>query len=72
MAAAPCKYFQFGHCRFGEFCKHRHVKEVCNNENCEIVNCTLRHPKECRYIREYHRCKFGDFCNYSHIEKAES
>ena len=66
-AYSVCKYFQFGHCRFGNLCRKTHVKQVCEKINCEIDNCTQRHPKVCKFFREYGRCKFGKFCNYSHL-----
>ena len=34
-----CKYFQFGHCKFFDKCRNRHVNELCDNSNCEVINC---------------------------------
>ena len=27
----------------------------------------LRHPRVCKYFREYNRCKFSEWCVYAHI-----
>ena len=70
MAATHCKFYQFGHCRYGEHCRNRHVIELCKDENCHISICLKRHPKECRFFHVYRRCKFGDYCNYLHLEDA--
>ena len=72
MATVQCKFYQFGHCRFGEHCRYEHIKEVCADDNCEIFNCLKRHPKACRYYREFGRCKFGVYCNYHHTENSNS
>ena len=32
---------------------------------------SLRHPRECKYFREYNRCKFGSFCFYRHEIKID-
>ena len=61
-----CYYKKFGHCKFLETCKYRHVEIICNEKDCEIENCERRHPKECRYFKEFSRCKFGDYCSFRH------
>ena len=38
---------------------------MCTNDNCEVHKCSLRHPKSCRYYREYVRCKY-DHCAFKH------
>ena len=43
-----------------------HVNEHCENELCEIRTCRLRHPKPCRYFRDFRRCKFSN-CKFKHI-----
>ena len=37
----------------------RHVKELCENNACDLANCILRHPKNCKYYRDYGKCKFN-------------
>ena len=64
--AAVCNFNKFGHCRFKEKCRKEHVNDVCEKKDCEIHSCSKRHPKLCRYFREYGRCKFGTFCDYLH------
>ena len=64
-----CKFFQFGHCKFGEKCRKSHVKENCDNTICDIQACQLRHPKPCKYFAIYKFCKFGDYCDFKHPEE---
>ena len=64
-----CKFFQFGHCKFADKCRKRHIREICQEE-CRDENCQLRHPKHCRFFVKYKRCKFGDFCSYKHRESS--
>ena len=62
-----CRYFKFGYCKFTDKCKYMHVKELCRNSSCEIKCCNLRHPKICKFFRDYNRCKFGEWCCFKHI-----
>ena len=61
-----CKFNKFGYCRYKDACRNLHRNEICQNSSCEIKGCNLRHPRECRYYREYRRCKF-DPCKFKHI-----
>ena len=38
---------------------------MCTSDNCEVHKCSLRHPKSCRYYREYGRCKYNP-CAFKH------
>ena len=62
-----CRYFKFGFCKFTDKCKFMHVKELCGNSSCEISCCNLRHPKICKFFRDYNRCKFGEWCSFKHV-----
>ena len=31
-----------------------------------VKECLLRHPKICKYLRDYGYCKFGEWCYFSH------
>ena len=61
-----CLFNKFGHCKYRETCRLRHFEEKCENKFCEIENCPLRHPKNCRYFQQFRRCKFGDYCSFAH------
>ena len=43
------------------------MKEICENSACDISNCSYRHPKVCKWYREYRYCKF-DPCLFLHKE----
>ena len=64
-----CKYNKFGYCKFGEKCRKQHIKEICFEKSCEISQCNQRHPKVCRYYRNYGRCKFSP-CAFKHEDHA--
>ena len=66
--ASICLHNKFGHCKFRETCRHPHNNEICEETNCEINKCSKRHPKSCRYFKDFNRCKFGDFCSFVHRE----
>ena len=63
-----CKFFQYGHCKFGETCRKEHVSEKCRDFSCEREKsgCSQRHPTVCKYFKTYRKCKFGDYCSYEH------
>ena len=63
-----CKFFKFGHCKFGQTCYNQHINELCENRSCEISSCVKRHPSKCKYFNIYKRCKFGEFCSFLHVE----
>ena len=61
-----CLHNKFGHCKYKEQCKYRHIRERCERKECEGENCNLRHPRKCSYFYLYKRCKFSDYCSFSH------
>ena len=69
-AEQVCNFYKYGHCKFMDLCRNKHVKELCQNEVCEVINCPLRHPKTCRFYLFYGRCKFEP-CSYLHKESEE-
>ena len=69
-AQIVCSYFKFGYCKHREYCRKRHVKEICELSSCDISNCPKRHPKKCKFYRDYGHCKF-DPCMFSHNRDDE-
>ena len=67
-----CRYFKFGFCKYLEKCHYQHVKEECENHDCDVKSCFLRHPKVCNYYKDYNRCKFGEWCYFKHVEKSKN
>ena len=63
-----CRYHKFGYCKFGNTCRLLHVSEICGNKSCEITSCNLRHPRTCKFFRDFNRCKFGEWCSFKHDE----
>ena len=61
-----CRKNKIGYCFFGEKCHLRHVDEVCKTENCDVVKCEKRHPRTCKFMRDYGRCKFTTYCKFDH------
>ena len=64
-AQTVCSFFKFGYCKHKDMCRKRHVTEICETSSCEVFTCMLRHPKICKYFRNYGMCKF-DPCMFSH------
>ena len=67
-----CRYHQFGHCKFSDKCRFIHAQERCENPECEIRSCNLRHPRKCKWFRDYRRCKFGEWCSFDHADNNDS
>ena len=53
-----------------EKCRLLHVKAICEIPSCDVNVCKLRHPRVCKYFRDYSRCKFSDWCSYKHLKKS--
>ena len=68
-----CFHNKFRFCKFGKRCFRLHENKLCENDNCNIQRCPLRHPKFCRYFGKYNNCKFGTYCKFRHdrIEAEE-
>ena len=62
-----CLFFKYGHCKFKNTCRKEHILALCEKEYCEMSNCAMRHPRICRYYRDYGYCKFSP-CSYAHKE----
>ena len=66
-----CNYNKLGHCKYGETCRNQHVNEICEKTLCDVQTCNLRHPRVCRWFRDFQRCKFIEYCSYSHVKKVD-
>ena len=64
---AICVYYKFGHCKYGERCRLKHVSTICEEENCQILQCEKRHQKQSRYFTQFGKCKFNSYCSYLHV-----
>ena len=64
-----CSYHKFGYCKHKEHCRKQHVKEICENISCEVSVCSSRHPKICKFYRDYGRCKFNP-CMFRHVDNT--
>ena len=63
---AVCKFNKYGHCRYEKFCHFSHEDRKCEDKFCDIRLCSLRHPKNCKYVVKNKPCKFGEFCSFEH------
>ena len=61
-----CGFNKYGFCRYQERCRKYHERNLCENAHCVVKECLLRHPKMCKYLRDYDYCKFGEWCYFSH------
>ena len=61
-----CEFHKYGYCKFQKNCDSKHVNEVCEDTSCDVKNCNYRHPRPCKFYREYGRCKFSEWCFYKH------
>ena len=43
---------------------------MCVKKACDILNCKLRHPVNCKFYKKYKRCKF-DPCSYKHSDNDD-
>ena len=69
--AEVCYKFKFGFCKFKERCIYRHVTLVCDDYRCDVSKCEKRHPKICKFYRDYKWCKFTVGCLYKHENQYE-
>ena len=67
-----CFYNKYGFCKYLEKCRKYHENEKCENLNCEIRECPLRHPKICKFYRDFGFCKFSEWCKFSHCDNKNS
>ena len=66
-----CYFNKFGHCKYTTTCRNLHLKEVCEERNCESSKCNKRHPRNCRFFEQYQMCKFGLYCSFKHVQRID-
>ena len=66
MIREVCLYDKFSFCKNGVRCLKIHLKETCQNRECDYMKCNKRHPRPCRIFRMNGYCRFGTSCRYSH------
>ena len=66
MIREVCLFDKFSYCKNGVRCLRIHLKEVCQNRECDYRKCNKRHPRPCRIFRMNGFCRFGTSCRYSH------
>ena len=60
-----CSFNKYGFCKYEERCRKHHEKNICENAKCVVKECALRHPKNCKFLRDY------GYCNTGHDEITE-
>ena len=66
MIREVCLFDKFSFCKNGVKCTRVHLKEICQNRDCDYRRCDKRHPRPCRIFRMHGFCRFGTSCRYSH------
>ena len=61
-----CHYHKYGYCRMKDDCDRYHSNKICREMNCDVRNCSDRHPQACRFYASMEFCKFMDSCMYDH------
>ena len=61
-----CFYNKYGFCKYLETCRKYHENKMCENSNCEVRDCPLRHPISCKWFKDFGFCKFNEWCRFSH------
>ena len=74
MKDEACMYNKYGFCKFKDYCKRNHDKEICKDSNkCKGAKvCQKRHPKPCKRYNSDKGCHFGSECAYHHTESAKA
>ena len=68
-----CNHNKYGFCKHGDRCWKKHINEICENKSCRGGNeCSKRHPRKCKFFRDYRRCKFGEYCAFDHSEPFDA
>ena len=64
-----CYHNNRGYCSFGDKCRYKHNKEICNKTICREQSCSKRHPVICKYKDQ---CKFlkMNSCAFKHTKIA--
>ena len=71
MIREVCLFDKFSFCKKGVNCARVHLKEVCQERECDYRKCNKRHPRPCRSYRINSFCRFGTSCKYSHRQSKE-
>ena len=67
-----CFFNKYGYCKYLETCRKYHENKKCENFNCEVRDCPLRHPINCKWFRDFGFCKFNEWCRFSHDVKKNA
>ena len=62
-------FHKFG--KHGDMCRKLHVNQICENPSCKVMCCLKRHPKHCKFYKNYKRCKF-DPCAFLHTDDTDT
>jgi len=66
-----CIYNKFGYCKSKNECKFFHPEDICENLQCDVSNCMLRHPMPCKFLLHYGKCKFDSNCKFDHRRHSD-
>ena len=66
-----CRFHKFGFCKFRDKCSNVHPNQICPGGCSSINACNMRHPKTCRYFRDYGFCYLTN-CVFAHRPTQKS
>ena len=61
-----CFFNKYGYCKFLKKCRKYHEDKNCEKIDCEISECSFRHPIMCKFFQDFGFCKFGEWCKFAH------
>ena len=53
-----CFFNKYGFCKYSDRCRKYHEKELCEKSDCEIRECSLKHPKMCKFFQDFDICTY--------------
>ena len=70
-----CRYYNRGYCKYTDKCRFIHPREICSmymeSQKCTKVNCTERHPKDCKWNKKAGGCR-RQGCDFAHGKKVSN
>ena len=66
-----CSFNKSGFWKFGEKCRKKHIKELCQESSCDSKKMCTKTSKRMQVFENIGYCKFGERCLLSHNIKKD-